>query len=576
MRGVRRCEAWLAAIVLGSGLSSGAGCYGGRHAGVGAGSMTDGESGVGDDADGGSADDGADDDTGNPAEDCAGVGAGLAPLRRLTKVQYENTIADLFGGAVTPSDAFPSSQILHDYTNNPAANVVSLPHAEDLLIAAEDVAAQVVDDVAAFVPCDPAEGHACAEAFLDDFGPRAFRRPLRDDERTRLLAIHDEVAAVDGFADGIGTMVTVMLQSAPFLYLVEEGAEEVEPGVVRLSDHEIASRLSYLLWDTMPDAALLAAADAGELHEPEQIQAQIDRMLAEPQRTGPAVERFVREWMHYGGLEPFDKDIAAFPEWDETLVAALDEELSRFVQGVLWSDTPTFAELLTSTKTEVDPTMAAFFGVDAPASGWTGVTLDPARQLGLLSRPAIIAAHSSAGRTTPTFRGHLVRTQLLCMEIPPAPPDAMSNVPEYPEGATERERTEILIAHMTCGTCHSLMNPVGLGFEHFDAIGAWRDLDVNGEPVDARGEVIGGPDGVVGEFDGLPDLAAKLVADDEVSACFARHFYRHALGLSIVQTLECASEPVEQAFVEGGGDIHDLLGSLATSPAFRMRVLEEE
>jgi hypothetical protein len=554
------------------------GCYAGRGAGPGSGDPDDDPgAATGDDGDGSGGDDASDDGgTGDPAVDCAGVGAGLAPLRRLTKVQYENTIADLFGGAVTPSAAFPESQILHDYTNNPAANVVSLPHAEDLLIAAEEVAEQVIDDVAAFVPCDPAEGDACAEAFIDDLAPRAFRRPLRPEEREHLLAIHQQVASVDGFADGIGTVVAVMLQSAPFLYLVEEGAEEIEPGVVQLSDHEIASRLSYLLWDTMPDAELLAAADAGELHEPEQIQAHVDRMLAVPERTGPALERFVREWTHYDGLESFDKDATAFPQFDDTLVAAFDEELSRFVQGVLWSDTPTFTQLLTSTSTEVDPTMAAFFGVDGPADGWAPVSLDPERQVGLLSRPAIIARHSSASRTTPTFRGHLVRTQLLCMEIPPAPPDAMSQVPVYPEGATERERTEILIDHLACGACHELMNPVGLGFEHFDAIGAWRDLDVNGLPVDARGEVIGGPDDVVGEFDGLPELAAKLAGDDEVSACFARHFYRHSLGLSTEQALACASEPVEAQFVAAGGDIHEMVGNLATSPAFRMRVLEEE
>lgn len=545
-----------------------AGCYAGRQdlpAGA------EGDEGSGSASEGGSDSGGEADD---PASDCAGVGAGLGPMRRLTKVQYDNTVRDLFGGAVEPGPTFPASVIHEEYSNNPTANVVSLSSAEDIMLAAEHAGQQVVDGIDGIVACEP--GLACAEAFVDDFGARAFRRPLTADERQALLDVYTQVEAEDGFADGIGTVVTVVLQAPQLLYLQELGVGEVEPGVLELSDHELAARLSYLLWDTMPDDELRELADAGLLHEDGELRAQAERLLADHARSGPALDRFFREWMHFDGVPAFDKDPALFPAYDDALATAMDEELTRFVDGVLRSDAPTLRTLLTSSATEVDATLAGFYGVDAPADGWGAVTLPEDERPGLLSRPALLAEHSTASSSAPIFRGRLVRTQLLCDVIPPPPADAMANAPQYPEGATEREKTEILMDHMSCGACHGLMNPIGLGFERFDAMGAWRDVDVNGEPVDSRGEIVGSPEGLAGGFDGVPQLGEQLAASEHVQACFARQLYRHSLGLEPSQALACASEPFEQAFVAAGGDIPTLVLELVTSNAFRMRVLTEE
>jgi hypothetical protein len=548
------------------------GCYRGAQADGGdGGSADDGSAGDADD-DAGDASDGGDD---GPTEDCAGVAAGFAPMRRLTQVQYRNTILDLFGGAVDPGTTFPAPQIHDEYTNNPAANVVSLAAAQDILESAEAIAVQVIDDVDAIVACDGAQDHACAEVFVDDFGPRAFRRPLTAEERTALLAIHDDVAAIDGFADGIGTVVATVLQSPQFLYLVEEGGDEIEPGVFRLTDFEIATRLSYLLWDSMPDDALFAAAAAGELQDDDGIAAQVDRMLAVTDKSGPALERFVREWTRYDGVPTYDKDATVFPTFDAELTASMDEELSRYVRGVLQGESPTLRRLLTSTTTEVDARMAAFFGVAAPAQGWAQVDTADGR-VGLLGRPALLAEHSTAASTAPIFRGRLVRTQFLCDEIPPPPPDAMAKAPEYPPDATERERTAILIGHLDCGGCHGLMNPIGLGFEPFDAIGALRTTDVDGSPVDDLGDVLAGPPGVGGEFHGIAELADKMSGSDDVAACFVDQFYRFSFGLQDGEVLECAIDPVAEAFVEGGADIHDLVMQLALSGAFRTRIVVEE
>jgi hypothetical protein len=546
-----------------------AGCYAGRQ------EMppgAEGDGGDGTDESGGEESSGGEPD--DPSADCAGVGAGLAPMRRLTKVQYDNTVRDLFEGAVEPGPTFPVSVIHEEYSNNPAANVVSLSAAEDILIAAEHAGQQVVDGIAGIVSCDP--GPACAEGYIDDLGHRAFRRPLTDAERQALLDVYAQAEAEGGFADGIGTVVTVVLQAPQFLYLREEGIGEVEPGVVELGDHELATRLSYLLWDTTPDEELLALADAGQLRDPEELRAQAERLLADHARSGPALDRFFREWMHFDGVPAFEKDAAIYPAYDDTLAAAMDEELTRFVDGVLQGDAPTLRTLLTSSTTQVDATLATFYGVAAPAGEWGEVSLPEAERPGLLSRPALLAEHSTASSTAPIFRGRLVRTQLLCDSIPPPPDDAMANAPTYPEGATEREKSAILMDHMDCGACHGLMNPIGLGFERFDATGAWRELDVDGAPVDSRGEILGGGEGLAGAFDGVPELGQRLADSDAVTACFARQLYRHSLGLEAGQTLACASEPIEQAFVAAGGDIPTLVLDLVTSNAFRMRVLTEE
>jgi hypothetical protein len=562
----RTSTCWLFALAL-------AGCYRGLASDDGAAAGDD-DSTTGPGGSGGSeggASESGDDGT---SPECVGMDASVAPMRRLTAVQYANTIEDLFDGVIAPSTAFPITQTYKSYSNNPLENVVSLPAAQDILEAAEDVAVQVIDEIDSVVTCDGTQDEACAAAFIDDFAMRAYRRPLDDDERSELLALYQSAAATDGFADGIGTVVAAVLQSGDFLYLVERGTGEIMPGIVALSDYEIAARLSYLVWNSMPDDALFQAAAAGELQTDEGIAAQVDRMLADTERSGAAIERFVREWTHYDGVPAYDKDATLFPQFTAELSASIDEELSRFVRGVLASDAPTVATLLTTSNTEIDAGLAALFGIDAPAAGqWQPVDLG-AQRSGLLTRPALLAEHAHASTTGPIFRGELVRTQLLCQVLPPPPPDAMANTPEYPPDATERERTEILIHHMNCGACHSLMNPIGLGFEDYDPIGAWRDVDVDGSAVDNSGEIIGAPEATLNAtFNGVPELQALLAGSDVVTACVANQFYQYTFGVTPDQVPACAIDPVAADFVASGGDLHELVVSLALSNAFRTRAV---
>ena len=567
---VRKCvaTAGLSAVVVATGCYRGADAGGEDETAEGDGTADDDGGGSGSDSDGG--------DTGVPG--CEGVQAATAPLRRLNDRQYRNTVVDLFGGLVEPSAHFPETASDQGYTNDPDANAVSLMNAEEILLAAEGAAAQAVDQLDALWTCAPDQSEdACAAAFVDDFAARAFRRPLRAEERDALVGLYAAHRAEAEFGDAIGAVIVAVLQMPQFLYLVEEGTggEGLPGDIVALADHEIASRLAYLVWDTMPDAELRAAADAGELHTAAQIEAQVRRLLADRERSGPALVRFYREWMELHELLAVDKDLEVFPQFDDALASAMNEEAERFVERVLFSDAPTLAELLTTTRTEVDPAMAAFYGVAAPDSGWAEVELGADQRAGLLTRPALLAEHATRHTSSATFRGELVRTRLMCEPIPPPPPGAMAMAPEFPPDSTARERTEILLQEPSCAGCHLLMNPIGLGFEHYDAIGAWRDIDVDGGPVDASGMVNGGAPPLSGEFDGVAELGQMLAASDVVRDCVAEQWTRHALGVDEAQLDACTVDALALRFAEADGDLVELVVAFTTAEFFRHRRVEE-
>lgn len=523
---------------------------------------------------------GDDGDAQVPAEGCGEMATAAAPMRRLTDVQYRNTIEDLFGGVVTPSDAFPETLHNIGYTNRPDANVVSLMNAEEILVAAEEAAVQVVDNLGAILPCDQGSD-SCAEQYIVELGTRAYRRPLAEEERQLLVDLYHRSRGDMSFADAIGTVVMTVLSSPQFLYLVEEGEPQEGLGdfTVALTDYEVASRLSYLLWDTMPDPTLFEAAAAGELSTPDEIEAQARRMLADRERAAPAVTRFYREWMHLEGLESFDKDPALFPGYDDALVSAMDEEFDRFVESIVWSDDPTVARLFSSSTTQADGIMAAFLGVDGPTTPgeWETVELDASRRSGILTRPALLAEHANRAASSPIFRGNLVRTQVLCEPIPPPPPDAMANAPAFPPDSTQRERSDTLMGENQCKGCHQLMNPIGLGFENYDPVGAWRSEDVDGSSIDASGEVIASRDeDLNGAFDGAAQLVARLAQSEQVRQCVADQFYQHSFGVTTIDMPSCAIDPLREAFEDTGGDLMELMVALTRTEAFRYRQLRTE
>jgi uncharacterized protein DUF1592/uncharacterized protein DUF1588/uncharacterized protein DUF1595/uncharacterized protein DUF1585/uncharacterized protein DUF1587 len=494
--------------------------------------------------------------------DCSST---VVPLRRLSRARYERTIVDLFGGLVTPSASFPTSSPGYAFDSYAEANGISLPGVESIMQAAEEVAVQAVDHLDVLLPCDPAviDG-ACVEAFVRDFGRRAFRRPLTDDEATRLVGVYD--GAEGEPKDKVALVVDTVLQMPELLYLLEEGRPGGDGRTVLLTDHEVASRLSYMLWGTMPDEELLAAADAGEVHTAAQIEAQARRLLADRERSAPALVAFVRQWMRLDQFAAATKSTELFPDWAE-LAPSVEEETNRFIEHVLFEGNATLEELYTSPDAWVNAPLEAYYGLPPQSSGaddWIEVALDPSQRPGLLLRGAMLATLAHSEEPSPTLRGKLVRMQLLCEEIPPPPPQAAT---VSPGGDTTIERSEWLMGQEFCGKCHALLDGIGIGLMSYDAIGRFTT-----EPSPA-GEIRGWEDGA---FQSGAELAAMLAASDEAATCAVRQTLRYAVSRDDAAADACRVDDLAERFRASGGSFVELYADLVTSDAFLTRNLEED
>lgn len=528
--------------------------------------------GAGDDPDGASDDDGETGDDGSddgtlPPASCEGAQLGSAPMKRLTAVQLQNTVRAAFDVPIASALDYPGvDPDWEGYTNSPGANVVSLLVAEQVQQVAEAVGVEVADDVATFVPCD-GDTSACAESFIETFGARLFRRPLVADETSMLRAVYD-AASVDGHAIGVASVVVTALQMPQFLYLVEVGEPvDGEPGLHRLSDHEVAARLSYLLLDGPPDAELRSAADGGSLSDGAALREHAERLLAAPESEA-ALLRFYEEWLGTTHLDVDDKDAEEFPAFDQELVDAFDEELARTVRRLHQGDA-SLSELLGGSVTEVNPRLAEFYAIgadpSAAADDWWEVELDPDRRRGVLTSPLVLASVSGRTTTSAIRRGRLIRSQFLCNEPPPPPPDAEASV-EFPEGASEREKWDILASEAECVSCHAFLNPVGLALEHYDPTGAWRDAYADGTAIDASGSLVERPDeGIVG----AAQLSDALLADTEaLGRCYTEHWIRYTWGRAAEPEDACTIDAIAES---AGTGLNDIVLTLIESDAFRYR-----
>ena len=514
-------------------------------------------------------------ETGGAVDACAGARApGPSPLRRLTPTQYANTVRDLFPGVAVPALTIAVDPSVHGFENNGEAQVPSA-----LLVEQYQRAALAVTQAAMAAPsgspCGVDGGEdpiACGREFLREFGGRAFRRPLTDGEAEVFLGFFDRQFAEAGFSVALPLTLQAMLQAPQFLYFLEFGGEPVEgvPGVVALTGYELAARLSYFLWDTTPDAALLAAAGAGELDTVEGVEAAAERMLADPKARG-AMVNFHRQWLGFDAIERIDPDPATYPMYAPGLKASLRGELERFVSWVLFEGPGTFAALLTARTSEVDAGLAGLYGVAAPAEGaWTGVELDEAQRAGILTRAGFSAATAHAVHPSPVKRGVFVLSRLLCAPPAPPPPGASTELPGETGEAptTNRERYARHTARAECAACHTTIDGVGFGFEHYDALGRFRELD-GGQPVDARGELVGTD--VDGEFDGAVALSQRLSESAQARGCVVSQVFRYALGRGTTVDDACGLMRLRAEFEAVRGDMRALLRAVVTSDAFRLR-----
>lgn len=535
-------------------LATAAGCYSG---------LTDKDGVPAAEGGGDGADDGAGDDDGGEDVDPETIDrVPESGLRRLTAAEYDATVRDLVGVDVTAALLLPEDW-RQPFDNDYTTQVASQALVEGAELLAADVAALALETPAirdALLGCTP-EGptdEACFRSFVTTFGRRALRRPLTDEEIERFASLFAEAEATGELDDAVEVALRAFLQHPEFLYRVEIGTPvDDAPGVYRLSDHEIGTRLSYFIWGSTPSDALLDLADADELHTPEQIAAAAEDMLTD-ERARERIGRFHALWLGYEQL-PHAPDLAS----------AMQAETQALIDRVIFEDGGAWQDLLRTTETFVNTTLAEHYGLAAPAgeSGW--VPYGDTGRRGLLSHGTFLSSMAKIGDSSPTKRGILVRTRLMCQVIPPPPPNVDVDNTEPPEGMCKDEFYREFHAQGSCAGCHGLMDPIGLGLENYDHTGAFRTVE-SADPsceISGEGELDGTP------FSGPAELSDLLLESGALNRCVATQLYRFAMGrtelsdvdLAFVETVALEVAP------EGDFDFAQMVVRFVSDDAFRFR-----
>jgi hypothetical protein len=512
---------------------------------------------------------------GEPLSCGEAIEPGPAPIRRMTSFEFDNTLRDLLGDDTKPAKAFTAEEEALGFNNNAAALVTSSTLAEKYVMAAEGISERATQPLSKVLPCDPAAvgEDACALEFIDAFGPRAFRRPLTADEVDDLFALYQIGRADADFRMGIRMVIEAALQSPAFLYRVELGvASDAGEELMRLDSWEMASRLSYFLWGTMPDEKLFDAALAGELETPEQVAQQARRMLDDP-RARQVVADFHAQWLDYDRIAGVSKNAALFPDWSPEIGELMRQETAAFIEHAVFPDGAdgggSLHTLLTAPYSYMNEELASFYGVQGPGGdSFEKVDLDPAQRAGLLTTGTLLTLNAHSNQTSPVHRGKFVREMVLCQLMEPPPDEVMIEVPEPDPDSTARERFAEHSANPKCSACHQLMDPLGFGFENYDAIARYRVTE-GGEPIDASGELVGSD--VDGEFVGAVELAHRLADSENVKRCYVKQWFRYAYGRGETEEDACSLEALETSFNEKGTDVKELLISLTQTEAFLYR-----
>lgn len=502
--------------------------------------------------------------------DEAGPMLGVVPIRRLSRVEYRNAVRDLLPGVAYVPPALPLDQTDHGFEN--AARNLSAPLilVEQHQSIAENMAETAVTNPAtlqALLGCaswaSPAEQSACTASFINGFGLRAFRRPLTSEEQATYTAFVEEMTATIDYEAAIELALAAFLQAPQFMYRVELG----ESGVV--TPFEMASRLSFLLWQSIPDSVLLGAAASGQLSSAADIEEQARRMIAMPQAREAMVD-FHRQWLGFDHIleaEHVAKDPATYPDWDPALISSMREEADRFVEHVMFEEGGTIEALLTSRTSFVDSRLANLYGL-SPVSDWMQVELPANERSGILTRANFLAAQAHGLTGSPILRGVFVNERLLCVNFGAIPDNADTSEPEPDPTAgpqTNRMAFEERTARSECQVCHTRIDGIGFTFENYDASGAFRDID-NTLPVDASGVLINTD--VDGEVVGAVELSEQIATSETLSDCVARNWVRYTLGRAAQSEDACFVQTARESLTSNGGDVRELLIDLVTSPDF--------
>jgi hypothetical protein len=490
-----------------------------------------------------------------------------ASVRRMTIREFTNTVAQLLGTEQEFSRLLPHDVPQNGYSRN-QGQLVDPVFGRQLQYTAEQLAAEAVAQrLSVIAPCSATPGPDCAKTFIRDFGARAYRRPLDEDEQTQLMALYELATegrpdAASQFASGIQFLLEAMLQARSFIYISQIG-EIATPGAVSALDQwEIASTLSYLVVAGPPDEELRAAAAAGQLSAPEQRRAHAERLI----RTAAGqtqVRTFIREWLHLDKVATMDKSDPRFAELRQPML----DEVNDFIDEVTLNDDGTLGKLLTAGYTVVEPPLAAFYGVSTGADG--RASLAGTARVGLLQQGAFLAANSAANISSPIKRGAVFLDRVTCNPaLPPSFTDFVVKQPDPDPNSTTRELFDAHATNPLCKGCHVRLDGAGFLFENFGPIGEQRSEEA-GKPIDSSGELKSYID-ADGPAASSVELSYRLAQSEDIRRCFARQLYRYAAAARDLNR--------EETFLSGldaegaiSDRVHALIPSFVASKSFLLR-----
>jgi hypothetical protein len=493
---------------------------------------------------------------------------------RLSHAQYANTLRALFGIQETPETGF-APDALNGFNFDTSNDLRVDPRlGPQYRTAAEQVAQQVIGDDAVFgrvVPCEPGSA-GCAGEFIDSFGERAFRRPLSSEESARFQTLFNLGSTLgdsgNAFDDGVQLVVEAMLQAPQFLYRTEVSSGAAVDGRAALDDWEVASRLSYFIFDSMPDDELFQRARDGELHTPEQVGSEVARMLDDGRASSKLASFHEQVWQvgRYAKIAP---DASTYPGLPGDLVDRLRASSSRFVESVI-EDGGGLREFLTAPYAYADSELASLYDANVSGDALTRVEFEDGERKGFMMQAGFLASNAYSRKTDPIHRGLFILRDMLCRLIPDPPPGAQQTPPPETDEPIETTREEItlLTGQLYCPTCHSQINEPGFSFEGFDAIGRVREQE-NGVDVDTTGSIT--LDGNPIEFSGASELVEALADSQEAQDCYTSRWLEFTYGRALTER----DDALRARLAEEPRSVQEIIQTLTTAPEFLSRDVSE-
>ena len=499
-------------------------------------------------------------------------------LRRLSHSQYNRTVRDLLGDGSLPANQFPPEDFVNGFKNQHVAQAPS-PLLEDAYSAAAEKLARAAfrnGDTHGLIPCKPSD--TCRAEFIGTFGAKAFRRPLAGAEVKRYEALFQKAPT---FIAGAQLVAEAMLQSPNFLFRIEDTTH------TPWKPYVTASRLSYALWDSMPDDALISAAARGELDTQEGVVRSARRLLDDA-KAHEAIDEFTSQWLRFDRVLTATKERRTYPQFTPDTAIAMTHEARRFVSDLVWNGR-NFMELFTAPDAYPNGDLARIYQIDAPADDYEKVPFpDASERAGLLGQALFLTLTAKPDDTSPTARGVFVREQFLCQHVADPPPGVNTNLPPVTQALpmSNRERLSMHTTSKACAGCHNLVDPIGNGLEKFDAIGQRREKlkltfgQMFGEadqekraatttvelPLDTTGQVAGIPNSA---FSSPKGLGAVLAASPQCQECVVKQYFRYVAGRTETPADRPLIHRVLEDFKRSGFQFREMVISMVSAPEFR-------